>query len=161
LGTPQELTNADGRVVWAARYRAWGNVLEVVKEEALLSDEIGEAQPVRFQGQYYDNETGLHYNRFRYYDPDIGRFVSIDPIGLFGGTNLYQYSPNPVSWVDPLGWSPCKGNESVAPTSSGILVDSATPNYNGVNPIPRGVTLIGEGNNGFSLGVTILNPIGF
>ena len=58
---------------------------------------------LRFQGQYFDEETGLHYNRFRYYDPDVGRFVSQDPIGLKGGVNLYQYSPNPIVWVDPIG----------------------------------------------------------
>ena len=60
-------------------------------------------QPLRYQGQYFDAETGLHNNRFRYYDPDAGRFVSHDPIGLAGGVNLYQYAPNPLSWVDPLG----------------------------------------------------------
>ena len=95
LGTPREMTDAGGRVVWAARYRAWGNVLEVAQRdspEVVSPDEIGEVQPVRFQGQYYDNESGLHYNRFRYYDPDIGRFVSIDPIGLAGGTNGYGYA---------------------------------------------------------------------
>ncbi|MDH5859287.1 RHS repeat-associated core domain-containing protein, partial [Lampropedia aestuarii] len=54
---------------------------------------------------YYDAETGLHYNRFRYYDPDCGRFVSQDPIGLYGGDNLYQYAPNPVYWIDPYGLS--------------------------------------------------------
>ena len=64
-------------------------------------------QPLRFQGQYYDAETGLHYNRFRYYDPDIGRFTSQDPIGLLGGDNLYAYAPNPMAWVDPLGLSKC------------------------------------------------------
>ena len=60
-------------------------------------------QNLRFQGQYFDLETGLHYNRFRYYDPDCGRFVSQDPIGLAGGINNYQYAPNPVGWIDPLG----------------------------------------------------------
>ena len=60
-------------------------------------------QNLRFQGQYFDAETGLHYNRFRYYDPDIERFVSQDPIGLAGGINNYQYAPNPVGWIDPLG----------------------------------------------------------
>jgi RHS repeat-associated protein len=64
-------------------------------------NEVGNA--IRFQGQYHDEETGLHYNRYRYYDPDIGRFVSKDPIGLQGGVNVYQYAPNPVQWVDPLG----------------------------------------------------------
>jgi len=50
-----------------------------------------------------DQETGLHYNRFRYYDPEVGRFVSQDPIGLAGGVNNYQYAPNPVGWVDEFG----------------------------------------------------------
>ena len=69
-------------------------------------------QNLRFQGQYFDAETGLHYNRFRYYDPDIGRFVSQDPIGLAGGVNNYQYAPNPVGWIDPLGLS---GKQYVPP----------------------------------------------
>jgi RHS repeat-associated protein len=58
---------------------------------------------VRFQGQYRDEETGLHYNRYRYYDPNTGRFISRDPIGLAGGVNVYAYAPNPVQWIDPLG----------------------------------------------------------
>ncbi|MFZ7136770.1 RHS repeat-associated core domain-containing protein [Avibacterium avium] len=62
-------------------------------------------QPFRFQGQYFDEESGLHYNRFRYYDPSSGRFVSQDPIGLLGGFNLYEYAPNPVMWIDVLGLS--------------------------------------------------------
>ncbi|WP_322037792.1 RHS repeat-associated core domain-containing protein, partial [Burkholderia cepacia] len=59
--------------------------------------------PIRFQGQYHDHETGLHYNRYRYYDPNSGRFISKDPIGLVGGINVFQYAPNPVGWIDPLG----------------------------------------------------------
>ena len=59
--------------------------------------------PIRFQGQYYDSESGLHYNHFRYYDPQTGRFISQDPIGLLGGINHYQYAPNHINWVDPLG----------------------------------------------------------
>ncbi|MEH6458726.1 RHS repeat-associated core domain-containing protein [Chitinimonas sp. JJ19] len=65
--------------------------------------EHAQVQPLRFQGQYFDAETGLHYNRFRYYDPDVGRFVSNDPIGLGGRENTYQYSVNPIDWIDPLG----------------------------------------------------------
>ena len=61
----------------------------------------------RFQGQYHDHETGLHYNRYRYYDPRVGRFISKDPISYAGGLNLYAYAPNPVGWVDPLGLAPC------------------------------------------------------
>jgi len=57
------------------------------------------------QGQYLDRETGLHYNLFRYYDPDCARFTQPDPVGLAGGLNLYAYAPNPLSWIDPLGLS--------------------------------------------------------
>jgi RHS repeat-associated protein len=62
---------------------------------------------LRFQGQYFDEETGLHYNRHRYYNPSSGQFISQDPIGLLGGVNGYQYAPNPVGWVDPFGLT-CK-----------------------------------------------------
>lgn len=66
-------------------------------------------QPHRFQGQIYDNETGLHYNRFRYYDPDAGRFISHDPIGLLGGDNQFQYAPNSVLLIDILGLAAHRG----------------------------------------------------
>ncbi|RMS71085.1 YD repeat-containing protein [Pseudomonas syringae pv. aceris] len=96
IGTPLEMTDAEGQIVWQAKYRAWGAV------EKLVVNEV--EQNLRFQGQYFDVETGLHYNTFRYYDPEIGRFITQDPIGLLGGFNLYQYAPNPVGWLDPLGW---------------------------------------------------------
>lgn len=111
LGTPRELTDQQGNLRWAATYRAWGNVLRVevptppprTTIPLQKDEEKSVEQPFRFQGQYHDDETGLSYNRFRYYDPDCGRFVSQDPIGLEGGINLYQYAPNPITWVDPWG----------------------------------------------------------
>jgi RHS repeat-associated protein len=60
-------------------------------------------QPIRFQGQYHDEETGLYYNRFRFYDPLQGRYVTQDPIGLLGGVNGFAYPENPVEWIDPSG----------------------------------------------------------
>jgi RHS repeat-associated protein len=63
----------------------------------------GEATPIRFQGQYADRATGLHYNRFRYYDPEAGLYLSPDPIGLPGGLRAYGYGINPTGWIDPLG----------------------------------------------------------
>ena len=99
-GLPEQLTENDGHTVWQARYRVWGNTLEETSEAYFI-----EEQNLRFQGQYLDRETGLHYNTFRFYDPDIGRFTTPDPIGLAGGINLYQYAPNPVGWVDPWGWA--------------------------------------------------------
>jgi len=62
-------------------------------------------QNLRFQGQYFDDETGLHYITFRYYDPQVGRFITQDPIGLLGGDNLYSYAPNTNGWIDPWGWN--------------------------------------------------------
>ena len=103
-GLPEQLTETDGRTVWQARYHVWGNTCEETREPYFI-----EEQNLRFQGQYLDRETGLHYNTFRFYDPDIGRFTTPDPIGLLGGLNLYQYVPNPVGWVDPLGFTCTKG----------------------------------------------------
>ncbi|MGY4491397.1 RHS repeat-associated core domain-containing protein [Pseudomonas sp. TE3610] len=102
-GLPEQLTEADGHTVWRAKYQVWGNTVEEVREPYYI-----EEQNLRFQGQYLDRETGLHYNTFRFYDPDVGRFVSPDPIGLAGGTNLYAYGNNPTGWIDPLGW--CREN---------------------------------------------------
>ncbi|WP_049976953.1 RHS repeat domain-containing protein, partial [Taylorella equigenitalis] len=99
IGTPQILMNAEQEVVWEAQAKAWGDTVisAPVSDDGVISNH-------RFQGQYFDAESELHYNTFRYYDPEIGRYISLDPIGLLGGLNNYQYAPNPVEWVDPLGW---------------------------------------------------------
>lgn len=103
IGTPMEMTQEDGSLVWAGDYSTWGKVSwQHPGASPLLQKRI--KQNLRFAGQYADESTGLHYNTFRFYDPDIGRFLSQDPIGLAGGMNLYQYAPNPVGWIDPLGW---------------------------------------------------------
>jgi RHS repeat-associated protein len=107
-GLPEQLTETDGSVVWQARYQVWGNTREEISGTSLA-----EPQNLRFQGQYLDRETGLHYNTFRFYDPDVGRFTTPDPIGLLGGLNLYQYAPNPIGWVDPWGWS-CTPNKKTS-----------------------------------------------
>ncbi|WP_370663765.1 DUF6861 domain-containing protein [Massilia antarctica] len=133
LGTPNEVTDQQGEIVWATEYKAWGNVLRVVQAapkrhslaavEAEAANDVADFQPIRFLGQYHDSETGLNYNRFRYYDADCGRYVSLDPIGLVGGTNSYQYAPNPSGWTDPLGLSKiceCKGINT-APIAGGGL----------------------------------------
>ena len=88
LSTPRELTNQQGNIVWKARYKTYGNI--AVKDVEEIENNL------RFQGQYFDEETGLHYNRHRYYDPSIGQFTTQDPIGLLGGVNNYQYAPNPT-----------------------------------------------------------------
>ncbi len=103
LGTPQELTDHEAKVAWSAQYKAWGQA----KQGGYYART---RNPIRFQGQYFDDETGLHYNRHRYYDPFSGRFMCKDPIGLLGGFNTYSYAPNPVQWIDPLGLKPEKKN---------------------------------------------------
>ncbi|MGF6394562.1 RHS repeat-associated protein [Pseudomonas plecoglossicida] len=102
IGTPLELTDSEGEIVWQATYRSWGTIEHLAVN--------GAEQNLRFQGQYFDIETGLHYNTFRYYDPQIGRFTTLDPIGLRGGVNFYAYVPSPTLWVDPLGWVPWEKN---------------------------------------------------
>jgi RHS repeat-associated protein len=100
LGTPQALTDQQGEMVWSAQYRVWGQAIE---QRSSSAQRQGLNNPIRFQGQYHDHETGLHYNRHRYYDPSVGRFVSRDPIGYAGGINFYQYVISPTQWVDPNG----------------------------------------------------------
>lgn len=97
IGIPREMTDKDGNLLWFGNYTGWGRL----KEETRVTDNA--YQPFRLQNQYADRETGLHYNFFRYYEPDAGRFINQDPIGLWGGENLYTFSPNTQYWVDFLG----------------------------------------------------------
>jgi RHS repeat-associated protein len=95
LGTPQLLTDSTGTVSWKAVFTPFG--------EAVLSLETVE-NPFRFPGQYYDQETGLHYNWNRYYDPKTGRYLTPDPIGLEGRINLFIYAmDNPLMFLDVSG----------------------------------------------------------
>ncbi|WP_127956576.1 RHS repeat-associated core domain-containing protein [Serratia microhaemolytica] len=98
-GMPLRLRDSAGEVVWLARYSSFGKVERIGYNQIV--------QPLRLQGQYYDSESALHYNRHRYYDPDCGMFINQDPIGLAGGLNPYQFAPNTLMWVDPLGLESC------------------------------------------------------
>ncbi|CAM3649110.1 type VI secretion system tip protein VgrG [Halomonas sp. FME1] len=94
LGTPMQLVAPNGETKWQAQPDDWA---------AIKSERGDTTQPIRFQGQWQDEESGLYYNRHRYYDPQQGRYIGQDPIGLRGGTNLYGYVANPTGMVDPLG----------------------------------------------------------
>jgi RHS repeat-associated protein len=94
-GLIHELLDSSGRVAWSGTYSPWG---ELINESG-----PSPAPRLRYPGQYFDSETGFHYNRFRYYDPRSGSFISPDPIGFGGGPNLFLYGPNPVTYEDPLG----------------------------------------------------------
>ena len=143
VGLPEELSNAQGQIIWQAQYKTWGSTVEErwearrlhgAKVQGQTEGDIPrgdrQEQNLRFQGQYLDRETGLHYNTFRYYDADIGRFISPDPIGLRGGINLENYAPNPISWIDPWGWelvevNPGKVNYSQRTVSDIRVFDAA------------------------------------
>ncbi|EMJ0105182.1 RHS domain-containing protein [Enterobacter cloacae] len=104
-GAPLEVTDERGAVRWSGQYGSFGEVRHQSEGFSRVVNRTAMAhQPLRYAGQYADGETGLHYNLFRYYDPQVGRFIVQDPIGLAGGNlNLYHYAPNPLVWIDPMG----------------------------------------------------------
>ena len=124
-GLPEQLTETDGHPVWQAQYRIWGNTSAESREAYYI-----EEQNLRFQGQYLDRETGLHYNTLRFYDPDIGRFTTPDPIGLAGGLNFYAYAPNPLTWLDPLGLAKCPERSVNGTKIHGTGQVDKTPGHN-------------------------------
>ncbi|HAH0675602.1 TPA: RHS element protein, partial [Escherichia coli] len=95
-GLPLALVSTEGTTAWYAEYDEWGNQLNEENPHQLQ-------QLIRLPGQQYDEESGLYYNRHRYYDPLKGRYITQDPIGLKGGWNFYQYPLNPISEIDPQG----------------------------------------------------------
>ncbi|HDT0319264.1 TPA: RHS repeat protein, partial [Citrobacter amalonaticus] len=97
-GLPLALIDVNGAIAWRAEFDEWGNIL---REDNPYNLE----QLIRLPGQQWDKETGLYYNRHRYYDPAQGRYITQDPIGLAGGWNLYQYPLDPIQIIDPLGLS--------------------------------------------------------
>ncbi|WP_137584040.1 RHS repeat domain-containing protein, partial [Escherichia coli] len=95
-GLPLALVSTEGAIEWCAEYDEWGNLLNEENPHQLQ-------QLIRLPGQQYDEESGLYYNRHRYYDPLQGRYITQDPIGLKGGWNFYQYPLNPVQYIDSMG----------------------------------------------------------
>ncbi len=95
VGAPEQLVDGSGHIVCHLERTAFG--------AAAARGASATSTPLRFQGQYADDETALHYNRYRYYDPVTGLYISPDPLGLPGGLHLYRYGWNPTHWIDPLG----------------------------------------------------------
>ncbi|MEU0839543.1 DUF6531 domain-containing protein [Streptomyces sp. NPDC005962] len=99
VGTPTELVDESGTIAWHTRSTLWGTTTWTADSAAYT--------PLRFPGQYFDPETGLHYNFHRYYDPASGRYITTDPLGLEPAPNPRGYVANPHREIDPLGLSPC------------------------------------------------------
>ncbi|GHF35358.1 hypothetical protein GCM10010218_15740 [Streptomyces mashuensis] len=110
VGTPTELITPDGTLSWQHRTTLWGTDLPSPPAGAVDC-------PLRFPGQYADPETGLHYNYFRYYDPETARYLSPDPLGLDPAPNPVGFVRNPYDCSDPLGLSPCEPGEILGDTS--------------------------------------------
>ena len=96
LGTPMQAYDKRGNKVWEQELDIYGRQRK--RPSAFI--------PFKYQGQYEDAETGLYYNRFRYYDPNAGSYICQDPIGLAGSIQLYTYVSDNNSWVDQFGLSP-------------------------------------------------------
>ncbi|PXW24944.1 RHS repeat-associated core domain-containing protein [Paraburkholderia caballeronis] len=112
-GTAVALTDEAGNVVWRGRYRAWGHpTLHEWGESAVL-------QPLRYAGQYADDETALCYNGARFYDPDAGRYVSPDRTAP-AGASPYRYAPNPLTWCNPLGTAVPVRSAGIAAAASSV-----------------------------------------
>ncbi|MEU4151220.1 DUF6531 domain-containing protein [Streptomyces sp. NPDC026659] len=103
VGTPNELVDEQGEIAWRTRSTLWGTTAWAANSTAYT--------PLRFPGQYYDPETGLHYNYFRHYDPETARYLSADPLGLWAAPNPATYVPNPARITDPLGLAPHYENQ--------------------------------------------------
>lgn len=106
VGTITEQLTGDGYIHYRQKLNLWGETQsETLHHQRASNDEI--LCNFRFVGQYADEESGLYYNRFRYYSPETGQYVSSDPIGLLGGFNPYGYVGIPTAFVDPLGLQVC------------------------------------------------------
>jgi RHS repeat-associated protein len=114
LGTPVLMVDGDGRARWSATTGIYGELRNLDGER--------HACPFRWPGQYEDAETGLYYNRHRYYDPESGEYTSQDPIGLDGGLTLYGYVADPLAWTDPLGLAKCHGNSKQSANANHVYV---------------------------------------
>jgi RHS repeat-associated protein len=107
-GLPVAMTDVQGRMRWRGTATAWGALADQWWSDEQGGEDAATAPPraepcLRFMGQYADQESGLHYNQHRYFDPDIASFLSHDPLGLLGSENTFTYPANPLQLVDPLG----------------------------------------------------------
>ncbi|RDB43290.1 hypothetical protein DU490_08975 [Halomonas sp. DQ26W] len=135
LGTPMQLVTPKGETLWQAQPDDWA---------AVRNERGNTPQPIRFQGQWQDEESGLYYNRHRYYDPQQGRYINQDPIGLAGGSNLYQYAAAPNVEVDPLGLRGVYGLGGGPYSQSNMVRRAAAPQEPKSKTVAAGLDAGGE-----------------
>ncbi|MFI0087216.1 putative T7SS-secreted protein [Streptomyces bobili] len=124
VGTPTELIGQEGDIAWRTRATLWGTTAWSSSSTAYT--------PLRFPGQYYDPETGLHYNVFRHYEPETARYLTPDPLGLTPAPNPVTYVHNPHTWSDPLGLSPYPRGEKGNPFENRADAEKAAYELAGV-----------------------------
>jgi RHS repeat-associated protein len=166
IGSPAELVGPDGALAGHQQHTLWGTTRWAAN---------GASSPLRFPGQYADDETGLHYNHHRYYDPATGRYLSPDPLGLAPALNNHAYVPNPTLLTDPLGLNPGGaggagsgggGGARFIVNSQGQVLDSSQVTipdgkygYLLNNPSKSGVFSTSMGYNQSSLGSALPNQL--
>ncbi|WP_435858338.1 putative T7SS-secreted protein [Streptomyces sparsogenes] len=145
VGTPRELLGESGDLVARRHATLWGATGPTAAGEAYT--------PLRFPGQYHDPETGLHYNLFRYYDPETARYTSPDPLGPAAAPNPVAYVPNPHAWIDPLGLCPCSPGTGASPAGrpdgetvlsghGAIWSEDTRPGQEAMVTVPKGTRLL-------------------
>lgn len=127
VGTPTELITPTGELSWQHRTTLWGTPLPAPTTEGTPDC------PLRFPGQYHDPETGLHYNYFRYYDPETARYVTADPLGLVPAPNPRSYVHNPLTWTDPFGLAPYERFRADTRTKETIFNEGFAPRGSNMN----------------------------
>ncbi|HCS1417880.1 TPA: glycohydrolase toxin TNT-related protein, partial [Shigella boydii] len=149
-GRPLMLFNSEGKTVWRpGQTSLWGLALSLPADTG-YPDPRGELDPeaapgLLYAGQWQDTESGLCYNRFRYYEPETGMYLVSDPIGLAGGINPYSYVPNPLNWIDPLGL--CKGSfdrQKILDNIDASRNARASSNFGSFNEWPPNRGVLGE-----------------
>lgn len=143
IGTPQLLEDENGMEIWSAKVEPLGAAKVEPRSSTVFN--------LRFPGHYFDEETGFHYNRFRYYDPKLGRYIQSDPWGIAGGWNLYAYRTNPLADVDVRGLGeenkkkgkPCSDEEGTLSAGAALAKAKGLPeapagyHYADVGGVPR------------------------
>ena len=129
VGTITELLTEDGYIDYRQKLNLWGEAEIDGHRHYAANDSSPLKCNHRFVGQYYDDESELHYNRFRYYSPETGQYISHDPIGLLGGFNPYGYVGIPTAFVDPLGLDVRNGEGRTHVTYRGVKTEGKRKGY--------------------------------